>query len=201
MIGSQGRIEEDSDRSLMARFRSGEEEAFRVLFDRYASHLVNFAFRFLNSKAEAEDLSQDVLLRVYKGREGYDPGRPFRPWIFSIASRLVSNRLRDRRRHPQEPLEGPGVGLEVSRPEPADLSHPLPPEALERGQAVRAVQEALSALPESQRVVVLLSRFERMSYQEIAQALGTSEEAVKSLLYRARQGLKRLLLPYVSGPE
>lgn len=63
------------------------------------------------------------------------------------------------------------------------------------------MQEALSALPESQRVVVLLSRFERMSYQEIAQALGTSEEAVKSLLYRARQGLKRLLLPYVSGPE
>jgi RNA polymerase sigma-70 factor, ECF subfamily len=189
----------DSDEELMRRFQSGEDEAFRVLFDRYASHLINFAYRLLSSRDESEDIAQEVLLRVYKGKDRYDPSRPFRPWIFSIASRLISNRLRDRKRHPQVSLnfkpdedhhDIPTIDL-------ADKSSHPTEEILEKQQLAQHVQKALADLPENQRTAVLLARFEEMPYEEIAATMGSSVSSVKSLLFRARQTLKAVLTPCV----
>ncbi|HMU76164.1 MAG TPA: sigma-70 family RNA polymerase sigma factor [Elusimicrobiota bacterium] len=92
--------EREPDESLMRQFQAGDGEAFDALFDRYSARLINFAFRFLHSREEAEDAAQDVFLRLRGKKERYDPSRPFRPWLFSIASRLVSNRLRQKKRHP-----------------------------------------------------------------------------------------------------
>lgn len=189
----------DSDEELMRRFQSGEEAAFRVLFDRYASHLINFAYRLLARRDESEDLAQEVLLRVYKGRDRFDPSRLFRPWIFSIAARLASNRLRYTKRHPAVSLDKPAGEDEQT---PPNLDHrndssPSVDETLERQEIVSAVQQAIQALPENQRAAVLLARFEDMSYEEIATTMGSSVSSVKSLLFRARQTLKAVLTSYV----
>lgn len=188
------------DEALMRRYLAGDEGAFTVLLDRYAPHIINFAHRFLHSREESEDIAQEVLLRIYRGKERYDPSRPFRPWIFSIASRLVSNRLRDRKRHSQ-------VSLDLTRQDcpdeiPAmdipDKSSPLPEEILQKQRLAEDVQKALEILPENQRTAVLLARFEEMSYEEIAQTMGSTVSAVKSSLFRARQALKTSLAPYVT---
>lgn len=191
----------DSDQELMRRFQSGEEEAFRGLLDHYTPHLINFAYRMLSSRDESEDLAQEVFLRVYKGKDRYDPSRPFRPWIFSIASRLISNRLRDRKRHPKVSLDWkPEEGSrEIPTIDLPDKSSLRPEETLENRQLAQVVRDALAALPENQRAAVLLARFEEMSYEEIAQTMESTVVAVKSLLFRARQTLKAALTPYVKG--
>lgn len=189
----------DSDEEFMRRFQSGDEQAFRLLFDRYASHLINFAYRMLTSRDEAEDLTQEVLLRVYRAKDHYDPSRPLRPWIFAIASRLISNRLRDRKLHSQvsldfKPDEDHDAILASDLP---DRASPPSDEILERQRLVQQVQKALAELPENQRTAVLLARFEEMPYEEIAVAMGNSVSSVKSLLFRARQTLKTILTAYV----
>lgn len=190
--------EAETDESLMRRFQSGEEEVFQTLFNRHASHLINFAYRFLRSQSESEDIAQEVLLRIYRGKDRYNPKRPFRPWFFSIAARLISNRLRDRKRHPQTPLDP--IASEETQPPPIqalpDRSVSSPEEALDQQEKVQAVQKALDALPEDQCKAVLLARFEDMSYEEIAQTMEISVSAVKSLLFRAKQSLKRSLAAY-----
>lgn len=196
-------LSEEPDESLMRRYQAGEEDTFALLLDRYAAHLINFAYRFLNSREDAEDIAQEVLLRVYRGKERYDPARPFRPWIFSIASRLVSNRLRNRKRRPQvsldwKPEDGSDADTALDLP---DKSYPLPEENLEKQQLARDVQKALETLPENQRTAVLLARFEEMSYEEIAQAMGSSVAAVKSLLFRARRSIITALTPYARGEK
>jgi RNA polymerase sigma-70 factor (ECF subfamily) len=186
------------DQDLMRRFRSGDEEAFQSLFNCYAPPVINFAYRFLHSQAEAEDLAQEVFLRVYKGRERYDDNRPFKPWLFAIASRLISNHLRNTKRHHQ-------VSLDYT---PAEDEAPLasiipekslrPDQQIDQQEKVRAVQAALDGLPENQRTAVLLARFEEMSYEDIAEVMGVSITAVKSLLFRAKQTLKDTLSAFVS---
>ena len=188
---------EKTDEALMAGFKSGSHAAFELIFERYSSHIIGFAYRFLNSREEAEDIAQEVFLRIYKAKERFDASRPFRPWLFSIASRLISNRTRSRKRHPQEPLEiaaQDGVGhSHIDAIEDRSLK---PGELLERQQLAQYVKEALQKLPENQRTAVLLARFEDMSYEEIGVTMDISLTAVKSLLFRARQSLKESLIPY-----
>lgn len=187
------------DEDLMGRFRSGDEEAFQVLFNRYATHLINFAHRLLRSREDSEDIAQETLLRVYRGKDRYDPSRPFRPWLFSIVVRLTSNRLRDRKRHPQESLDWMPEGEDAPHaPDLPDRTSLSPEQSAEKHYTVLMVQRALDALPENQRAAVLLSRFEEMSYEEIAQVMDTSASSVKSLLFRARQALKESLSVHVS---
>lgn len=191
----------ETDEALMVRFQSDDEEAFKMLFDRYSKRLINFAYRFLFSQEEAEDVAQRVLLTLYQKKSRYDPQRPFRPWLFSIASRLMSNRLRDRKRHPHVSLdyqsdEDSSVGLAHNIP---DASSPSSDRVAEKREVARAVQTALAVLPENQHAAVVLSRFEDLSYEEIAQVMDTSISTVKSLLFRARQTLKKELESYVSA--
>ncbi|MBK8871793.1 MAG: RNA polymerase sigma factor [Elusimicrobia bacterium] len=191
----------EPDETLMARFRDGAEEGFQAVFNRYSAHVINFIYRFLKSQEESEDLAQEVFLRIYRAKERYDPSRPFRPWLFSIASRLVSNRLRDRKRHPHDSIDQrtemeSGESLPRQIPDsPADR----PAELIEKKTIALTVQKALDALPETQRMAVLLARFQGMSHEEIAVSLATSVSAVKSLLFRSRQTLKEALGPYVQS--
>jgi RNA polymerase sigma-70 factor (ECF subfamily) len=181
----------------MSRFQGGDEEAFQDLFNRYAPRVINFACRFLHSQAEAEDIAQEVFLRVYKGRERFDGAKPFRPWLFAITSRLISNRLRDNKRHPHIPLEPVTNEDETAAILPIPETALRPDQVMDQQEKIQAVQAALRALPENQRTVVLLARFEEMSYDEIAQATDLSVASVKSLLFRAKQTLKQVLIPYL----
>ena len=188
----------DSDESLMRRFQAGDGDAFDDLFDRYSAHLINFAFRSLRSKEEAEDCTQETLLRVHGAKDRYDPSRPFRPWLYSIASRLVSNRLRHKKRHPilsffmggEDDVESP---LPI---DPPDHPRDRPEQTAEKSRLVETVRSSLAKLPDNQRTAVLLARFEEMSYEDIAHVLDVSVPSVKSLLFRARQTLKNDLQPH-----
>jgi len=193
--------EREPDESLMRQFQAGDGEAFDALFDRYSARLINFAFRFLHSREEAEDAAQDVFLRLRGKKERYDPSRPFRPWLFSIASRLVSNRLRQKKRHPllsifnREDDEGESPVLI----DPADPPDERPEQTAEKRHMAAAVQSALAKLPENQRMAVVLARYEEMSQENIARTMGVSIIAVKSLLFRARQNLQKDLKRFISG--
>jgi RNA polymerase sigma-70 factor (ECF subfamily) len=188
----------ETDEELMAAFQSGSEEAFKTLFDRYAVRLFNFSLRFFKSNEEAEDVAQEVLLRVFHKKERFDASKPFRPWIFTIASRMISNRLRDKKRHPHlsldktiENYEGEDLKLDLVE------SPQLRPDTIHEGiEITEAVRRAIEALPENQRVAVLLARYEEMSYEDIAQSMSTSVSSVKSLLFRARITLAKVLAPF-----
>ena len=195
----RGNVEGDTDESLMRQFQSGDGVAFEILFDRYSTHLINFAHRFLFSREESEDAAQEVLLRIHGARDRYDSSRPFRPWLFSIASRLISNRLRQKKRHPL-------VSLFHSADEGGDESIPLdvpdrwdsgPEQIVEKHHLAAHIQSVLSRLPENQHTAVVLARFEEMSHEEIAQTMGISVSSVKSLLFRARQSLKNDLKQFI----
>jgi RNA polymerase sigma-70 factor (ECF subfamily) len=135
---------------------------------------------------------------LYKGKDRYDARRPFRPWLFSIASRLVIDRLRARKRHQEVALEA----TIDTRPESRslidilpDASFMKPQDIMEKTEMVQQVREALDGLPENQRIAVLLVRFDEMSYVEVAHTMDLSIAAIKSLLFRAKQTLKRILAP------
>lgn len=183
---------DDTDESLMARFQLGEESAFEILYDRYTQRLINFVHRFLYSREEAEDVAQQVLLTVYQQKQRFDSHRPFRPWLFAVASHLTSNRLRDKKRHPR-------LSLDASTEEDASpvvlMATTEPP--MEDKELVAAVRRSLDRLPENQRLAITLARYENMSYNEIALAMKTSVSAIESLLFRARQSLKNDLSAYL----
>jgi RNA polymerase sigma-70 factor (ECF subfamily) len=189
-------MKSDSDESLMRRFQGGDEAAFGALFERYAPRLINFCFRVLQSRAEAEDLAQDVLVRIYLHKERFRPEAPFIPWLFTIASHLVSNVLRQRTRHPHVALERPAG--EENGVDPlgsyADPRQPSPDAALAARDEARAIERAIAALPENQRIALLLLHFEDLTYAQIAEATGQSVSSVKSLLFRARKNLQKALV-------
>lgn len=191
----------ESDEELMAAFQSGSEEAFKTLFDRYAARLFNFSLRFFRSNEEAEDVAQEVLLRVFHKKERFDTSKPFRPWIFTIASRMISNRLRDKKRHPHLSLDKTTENDEGEELKLDPVESPqLRPDSIREGVEITdAVQRAIEALPENQRAAILLARYEEMSYEEIAQSMSTSVSSVKSLLFRARITLTKILAPF--SPE
>ena len=187
----------------MARFQAGEEDAFVTLFDLYAKRLINFSHRFLFSQEESEDVAQQVLLAVYEKKERYEPSRPFRPWLFAIAAHAVSNRLRDRKRHPRVSLDYNNENADGngSANLPELIDHDRTENSCEKKEVVELVRRALERLPENQRLAVTLAKFEEMPYQDIAGVMKVSLSAVESLLFRARQSLKASLSPYINTPQ
>jgi len=191
----------------MRRFQEGDEDAFRLLFDRYAPRLVNFCARYQGSLEEGEDLAQEALVRLYHHRDRYDARRPFKPWLFTIAARLCANRYRDQRRHRivslfAPPKEGEDQPALIDRLE--DFSAPSPEDASERKEFLKLVESRLAELPDEQRAALLLLHAEQMSYEEIAAALESSVGAVKSLIFRARKQLAQyfsVTFPLTRGTE
>jgi len=190
--------EPDPDAALMLRVKQGDTSAFAVLVDRYKQPIMNLACRMIRDEAEAEDLAQTVFVQVFRSADRYKPESKFSTWLFTIARNLCLNEIRRRSRHPAESLDAP-------HPEQAD--QPLqqyedratvsPPESLLHGELRAKIEEALAALPENQRTAILLCRQQDLSYEDIAQVLGCSLSAAKSLIFRGRETLKQRLKPYL----
>jgi RNA polymerase sigma-70 factor (ECF subfamily) len=187
-----------SDVQLMLDVKAGDEASFDLLLQKYRRPLVNFLYRMVRDPATAEDLAQEVFLRVYRARKQYSPSAKFTTWMFRIATNLALNSVRDNRhRRMQVSLDAPAEEDEAPVQVPArDMR--IDEHMMERDRA-EIIQRAIAALPEKQRVAVLLHKYEEMDYGEIARILECSESALKSLLFRAYETLRVQLAPLVSG--
>lgn len=190
----------DPDVRLMLRAKAGDQTAFTQLVTNYQDRLVGLLSHMMQSKEAAEDLAQEVFLRVYRARNGYEPTAKFSTWLFRIANNLANNQRRDAGRRKETLLVGSDSGPLGPRPGEkmiAEKSGLMPTRQFDKSEMCAMVQAALSTLNEKQRMAVLLHKFEEMSYTDIAAALDMSAPAVKSLLSRARDNLREKLEPYV----
>lgn len=189
----------DPDVQLMLRVRDGDEAAFGRLVAGYQDRLVGLLTHLIGERDAAEDLAQEVFLRVYRARKGYVPTAKFSTWLFRIAQNLASNSRRGRRRRREVPFAG-STEHSDSRPQEAlvaEKSAFLPNRQLAKREIQSVVRTALDDLGERQKLAVLLHRFEGMSYADIAETMEMTPQAVKSLLSRARESLRAKLEGYV----
>src|SRR5881227_3551996 len=181
----------DFDTELMLRVKEGDAGSFGILLEKHRSSVVHFLYRMVQNHAVAEELAQEVFLRVYRSRSTYEPTAKFTTWLFRIATHLALNALRD---HKYERLD---ERLDDTSSElPArQLSDARP--SVEQWMVYQArldeVRHAIAALPEKQRAAVLMHKYEEMEYSQIAKVLNCSESAVKSLLFRAYEALRARL--------
>jgi RNA polymerase sigma-70 factor (ECF subfamily) len=182
----------------MLRVKQGDPDAFEVLVDRYKQPVMNLVFRTLPDATEAEDLTQQVFLQVFKAAHRYEVSAKFSTWLFTIARNLCLNEIRRRSRHPADSLDAT-LSEDDDHPlrEVADGRVCSAPEALLRSELTQKVESALASLPEKQRTALLLCREGDVSYEAIAEVLGCSLSATKSLIHRARETLKEQLKPYL----
>ena len=189
----------DPDVRLMLDVRDGNAAAFEELVLRYQGRLLTVLRHLVGSREQAEDLTQEVFLRVYRARENYEPGAKFSTWLYTIVNRLAANALRNRSRRPEVTLQTGDSGPMGVRPLEKMLqasSGQMPARQLDKAEMREIVRMALESLGPRQRMAVLLSKFEGMSYAEIAASMELSPQAVKSLLSRARENLREVLQPY-----
>jgi RNA polymerase sigma-70 factor, ECF subfamily len=172
----------------MARIRDGDVEAFRKLVETHQSRVIGTISKMLGSDAEAEDLAQQVFIRIWKSAGRYQPTAKFTTWLFRITRNLVFNELR-RKRH--------FVDQSEEIPEPKDRLEKEPDRVLLAEELQKSIQEAINELPESQRMAIILRRYEEMSYEDIAKVMETTVPAVKSILFRARAELRERLAKYL----
>lgn len=189
----------DPDIRLMLRVRSGDSSAFAELVERYQQRVVGIMHHLLGNREEAEDLAQEVFLRIYRNRTKYRPTARFATWLFTIANNLASNVLRARRRKPTQPLPAVDSGPLGARPQEQLAIDPAqtPAHGLRQRELADIIRSALDTLNERQRLAVILNKFEDMNYAEIGEVMGLSTKAVKSLLSRARARLREALQDYV----
>jgi len=189
----------DPDIRLMLRVRGDEPGAFEELVENYQHRLVAVMHHLVGNAEEAEDLAQEVFLRVYRARKKYRPRSKFSTWLFTIANNLALNALRTRQRKPVVPLPAQDSG--PLGPRPAEQlvkdAGSSPSTRIQNLELVAIIQQALGKLNERQRMAVVLNKFEEMNYSEIAEVMGLTTQAVKSLLSRARTNLRQVLGPYI----
>ena len=196
-IGPPGRSPEDAeDIRLMELIGAGDDGAFEQLVERHQRLVIGTVGRMLGSGSDAEDIAQQVFVRVWKNAKRYEPRAKFTTWLLKITRNLVFNELRRRSRHPQVPLQSESE--EEERPLKDDQAV-APDASLLEHELQEAVDAAIANLPETQRMAVVLRRYEELSYEEIAEALDQSVSAVKSLLFRARTELRVSLQRYLSS--
>ena len=183
----------------MLRVRADAPGAFEELVETYQHRLVGIMHHLVGNAEEAEDLAQEVFLRVYRSRHKYRARSKFSTWLFTIANNLAMNCLRSRQRRPVVPLPGRDSGPLGPRPAEQlvqDKAGP-PGQRLQQQELAAIVQTALEGLNERQRMAVVLNKFEDMNYAEIAEVMGLTTKAVKSLLNRARNNLRVALQEYI----
>jgi RNA polymerase sigma-70 factor (ECF subfamily) len=182
------------DHALMERIGNGDHGAFRLLVERHQNAVIGTVAKMLGNPSEAEDISQQVFLRIWRNAKRYRPEAKFTTYLFTITRNLVFNETRRR-----------GRKKEVSSDEREENSNLLieaspdrqPDSELLQAELQRAVDDAIASLPETQRMAVVLRRYEQLSYEEIAGVLNLSVSAVKSLLFRARTSLREALSGYL----
>jgi RNA polymerase sigma-70 factor, ECF subfamily len=187
-----------SDAEVMLQVKAGDEQAFAYLVQKYRRPMMSFMYRMAHNSAAAEDLAQEVFLRVYRSRGNYEASAKFTTWLYRIATNLAVNYARDTRHQRAENT--------VSLDEPDDhtgLTLDLPgrsltaEEMLLRRERLAAIRQRVQALPERQRLAVIMHKYQQMDYRQIAEVLKLSESATKSLLFRAYETLREQLKKFV----
>lgn len=190
----------DPDVQLMLRAKDGDEAAFTQLVTAYQDRIVSIFTHLLHDQEAAEDLSQEVFLRIHRARNAYEPTAKFSTWLFRIANNLAHNSRRDSGRRKEVGFGGHDSGPLGARPAEqlvTEKSGLMPTRQLDRQELQSIVKQALEKLNERQRMALLLHKFEEMSYTDIADAMELTPAAVKSLLSRARENLRQELEPYM----
>jgi RNA polymerase sigma-70 factor, ECF subfamily len=184
-----------SDEELMMRCRNGDMSAFELLVMRYKDPILNYIYRNIGDYHSAEDLAQETFTRVFKSANRYEPKCQFKNFIYLIATNLCRNEVRNRNRRNTALLDDlvPEDG-DIDRFDFVQDVSSLPDELYEKKEQQALIQQTLSRLPESQRLALTLVTYQNLRYDEIADVLGCSVSAVKSLIHRARQSMKKLLL-------
>jgi RNA polymerase sigma-70 factor (ECF subfamily) len=181
----------DLDAELMLRVKEGDGASFGVLLDKHRLSVVHFLFRMVQNHAVAEELAQEVFLRVYRNRATYEPTAKFTTWLFRIATHLALNSIRDgRHERAQERLDDDSKEMPVRQ---VKDRMPSVEQSMVYQVKLDEVREAIAALPDKQRAAVLMHKYEEMEYSQIAKVLSCSESAVKSLLFRAYESLRARL--------
>jgi RNA polymerase sigma-70 factor, ECF subfamily len=190
----------DPDVRLMLEVRDGSAAAFEELVLRYQARLVRVLEHLVGNRDQADDLAQEVFLRVYRSRKHYVAGAKFATWLFTIANNVANNARRNRSRRREVTLAPRDSGPMGARPLDRMIqasSGQMPARQLDTAEMCEIVELALESLNERQRLAVLLNKFEGMSYADIAQTMELTPQAIKSLLSRARENLRDILEPYL----
>jgi RNA polymerase sigma-70 factor, ECF subfamily len=181
----------DYDAELMLRVKDGDGASFAVLLDKHRSSVVHFLYRMIQNQAVAEELAQEVFLRVYRSRATYEATAKFTTWLFRIATHLALNSLRDgKHERLQERLDDDSSDMPVRQ---VSDSRPSVEQSMVYQAKLAEIRRAIAMLPEKQRAAVLMHKYEEMEYTQIAKVLNCSESAVKSLLFRAYETLRARL--------
>jgi RNA polymerase sigma-70 factor, ECF subfamily len=187
-----------ADADIMLRVKAGDESAFEFLVQKYRRAMIGFMYRMSHNAAAAEDLAQEVFLRVYRSRASYEASAKFTTWLYRIATNLAVNYARDTRNERPEkttsldaPDEETGTTMDV-----ADSSLTAE-QAIMRRERMSAIRAKVQALPERQRTAVVMHKYQQMDYRQIAEVLKLSESATKSLLFRAYETLREQLKDFV----
>ncbi len=181
----------EADGQLMLRVKEGDEPSFALLLHRFRAPVCQFLYRMVHNQAVAEELAQEVFLRVYRARASYEPSAKFSTWLYRIATHLALNHIRDSKndRYHLRPDDDSGDGPPLQL---VDGAASIEDRLLSASRAKR-IREAVEALPEKQKLAVVLHKYQELDYRQIAELLGTSESAVKSLLFRAYESLRSRL--------
>src|SRR5271166_1514291 len=190
--------EAPSDAEVMLRVKAGDQSAFNFLVQKYRRPMVSFMYRMARNAAAAEDLAQEVFLRVYRSRGSYEASAKFTTWLYRIATNLAVNHARDTRH------ERPEVQVSLDEPnEESGTTLELPDgnltaeQVMVRRERMLAIRSKVEALPEQQRLAVIMHKYQQMDYKQIAEVLKKSESATKSLLFRAYETLREQLKEFV----
>ena len=190
----------DPDVRLMLKVREGSADAFEELVSRYQSRLTGVLEHLVPGQGQAEDLAQEVFMRVYRARESYQPTAKFSTWLFTITNNVANNAIRKLVKRKEVHLQATPSGMSLARPLDnlaKAASGLMPARQLASSEVSEIVKLAIQALSERQRTALLLCKYEHMSYEEIGQAMSLTPQAVKSLLSRARSNLRDILQPYI----
>jgi RNA polymerase sigma-70 factor (ECF subfamily) len=191
-------VGELTDADVMLQVKAGDDSAFEYLVQKYRRAMVSFMFRMAHNSAAAEDLAQEVFLRVYRSRQSYEASAKFTTWLYRIATNLAVNHARDTRHERPENV----VSLD-EKDEETGQSMDVPDKSLTaeekivRRERMSAIRQRVHALPERQRVAVLMHKYQQMDYKQISEVLKLSESATKSLLFRAYETLREQLKEFV----
>lgn len=190
----------DPDVQLMLRVREGDEAAFAQLVATYQDRLIGLLTNMVGDRTSAEDTAQEVFLRIYRARHGYEANAKFSTWLFSIAHNLASNTRRSHSRRKESQLNSAPDSSGPQSPQEqlvAEKSALMPSRVMAKAELIEKVQAAMESLNERQRMALLLHKFEGMNYIDIGAAMEMTPQAVKSLLSRARDQLRMALEGYI----
>ena len=181
----------DFDAELMLRVKEGDGASFTILLEKHRLPVIHFLYRMVQNQAVAEELAQEVFLRVYRSRESYEPTAKFTTWLFRIATHLALNSLRDgKHRRLEEHLDDDSSETPVRQ---VSDQRPTVEQRMLHQSRMEEIRRAVATLPEKQRAAVLMHKYDEMEYSQIAKVLSCSESAIKSLLFRAYETLRARL--------